>query len=88
MEEPISDPSHEDEFVNNLSLHGNICGPVAATINEAMFNLVISKWLQAFDSLKETNDYKSLSAAGSLFKNMVSVHAFSMLVIWLHLIDQ
>ncbi|CAL9065379.1 unnamed protein product [Musa banksii] len=71
MEEPISDPSHEDEFVNNLSFHGNICGPVAETINEAMFNLVISKWLQAFDSLKETNDYKSLSAAGSLFKNMI-----------------
>lgn len=88
MEEPISDPSHEDEFANNLSFHGNICGPVAETINEAMFNLVISKWLQAFDSLKETNDYKSLSAAGSLFKNMVSVHAFSMLVIWLHVIDQ
>ncbi|KAJ8499542.1 hypothetical protein OPV22_010094 [Ensete ventricosum] len=71
MEEPISDPSHENEFVNNLSFDGNICGPVAAIINEAMFNLVISKWLEAFDSLKETKDYKSLSAAGSSFKNMI-----------------
>lgn len=51
--------------------HGDICGPIAATMNEAMFLLVISKWRDAFDSLKETNDYKFLSASGSLMKDMV-----------------
>ena len=51
--------------------HGDICGPIAATMNEAMFLLVISKWHDAFDGLKETNDYKFLSASGSLMKDMV-----------------
>lgn len=40
-------------------------------MNESMFQLVISKWRSAFDALKETHDYKFLSAAGSLMKNMV-----------------
>ncbi|WOK95730.1 hypothetical protein Cni_G04437 [Canna indica] len=73
MQELISDPSHENLCGDNTSFHGDVCGPVAATINEAMFKFVISKWLEAFDSLKETNDYKSLSAAGSLFKNMIGM---------------
>ncbi|WJX14434.1 hypothetical protein P8452_04700 [Trifolium repens] len=50
---------------------GKICGPVEASLNESMFQLVISKWRQAYDGLKETNDYKFLSAAGSLLKNMI-----------------
>ena len=59
--------------VDKSSFHGNLCGPVAATVNEAMFYLVISKWRETFEGLKETNDHKSLSAAGSLMKNMVSM---------------
>lgn len=51
---------------------GDICGPVAETINEEMFNLVICRWRETFEGLKQTNDYKTLSAAGSLMKNMVS----------------
>jgi hypothetical protein len=47
------------------------CGPVAATLNEDMFNIVILKWRETYESLKETNDYKTLSAAGSLMKSMV-----------------
>ena len=51
---------------------GNICGPIAATMNESMFVLVISKWRYAFDGLKEINDHKFLSASGSLMKIMVN----------------
>lgn len=58
---------HDDKTL----FQGDICGPIAATMNEAMFLLVISKWRDAFEGLKETNDYKSLSTAGSLMKNMV-----------------
>ncbi|XP_078151328.1 timeless family protein isoform X2 [Carex rostrata] len=50
---------------------GDICGPVAETINEEMFNLVICRWRETFEGLKQTNDYKTLSAAGSLMKNMI-----------------
>lgn len=39
-----------------------------------MVLLLISKWRFAFDGLKETNDYKLLSAAGSLLKIMVNFH--------------
>ncbi|CAH8329047.1 unnamed protein product [Eruca vesicaria subsp. sativa] len=48
----------------------DICAPIAATINDRMFSLVISKWRSAFDGLKETKDFKFLSAAGSLVKTM------------------
>lgn len=48
-----------------------MCGPIAETLNESMFQLVISKWRYAFDGLKVTNDYKFLSAAGLLMKNLV-----------------
>lgn len=44
-------------------------------MNDSMFQLVISKWRYAFDGLKETHDYKFLSAAGSLLKIMV-IHYF------------
>ncbi|CAA2975871.1 Hypothetical predicted protein [Olea europaea subsp. europaea] len=50
---------------------GNMCGPIAETLNESMFQLVISKWRYAFDGLKVTNDYKFLSAAGLLMKNLI-----------------
>ncbi|OVA16539.1 Timeless protein [Macleaya cordata] len=53
------------------TFQGDICGPIAATLNEAMFLLVIYKWRSAFEGLKETNDYKFLSVAGSLMKNMI-----------------
>lgn len=50
---------------------GDVCGPIAQTMNELMFQLVVSKWRNAFDGLKETKDYKFLSAAGSLMKTMI-----------------
>lgn len=52
---------------------GNICGPIAETLNESMFQLVVSKWRNAFDGLKMTNDYKFLSAAGSLMKTLIRI---------------
>ncbi|CAM8896515.1 unnamed protein product [Rhodiola kirilowii] len=51
--------------------NGNICGPIASSMNESMFLLVISKWRQAFEGLKETNNYKFLSAAGSVMKTLI-----------------
>ncbi|XP_073109120.1 uncharacterized protein [Elaeis guineensis] len=71
MEGPMSEALPDHVNVKNLSFHGNLCGPIAATMNEAMFLLVMSKWREAFEGLKETSDYKSLSAAGSLMKNMI-----------------
>ncbi|KAL7003535.1 hypothetical protein U1Q18_004688 [Sarracenia purpurea var. burkii] len=50
---------------------GNMCGPISALMNESMFLLVISKWRYAYDGLKETKDYKFVSAAGSLMKIMI-----------------
>ncbi|RAL51437.1 hypothetical protein DM860_010939 [Cuscuta australis] len=50
---------------------GSICGPIAETLNESMFQLVNHKWRYAFDTLKETNDCKFLSAAGSFMKTML-----------------
>lgn len=52
---------------------GSICGPIAETLTESMFVMVISKWRYAFEGLKQTNDYKFLSAAGSLAKVMVII---------------
>nr|XP_027189879.1 protein timeless homolog isoform X3 [Cicer arietinum] len=52
-------------------ISGKVCGPIEASLNESMFQLVISKWRNAYDGLKETKDYKFLSAAGSLLKNMI-----------------
>ncbi|XP_028798783.1 protein timeless homolog isoform X2 [Neltuma alba] len=61
----------DDKDTLGTDFNGQICGPVAATMNEAMFQVVLSKWRHVFDGLKETNDYKFLSAAGSLMKNMI-----------------
>ncbi|XP_068659821.1 uncharacterized protein [Aristolochia californica] len=64
-----------DESADATLFHGGICGPIAATMNEAMFLLVISKWRDAFDGLKQTHDYKFLSAAGSIMKDMIRMLA-------------
>ncbi|CAK8573428.1 unnamed protein product [Lathyrus sativus] len=60
-----------DNDANASDFSGKICGPIEASLNESMFQLVISQWRQAYDGLKETNDYKFLSAAGSLLKSMI-----------------
>ncbi|KAI4348017.1 hypothetical protein L6164_008780 [Bauhinia variegata] len=60
-----------DKDADSTDFSGQICGPIAASMNDSMFQLVISKWRYAFDGIKETNDYKFLSAAGSLLKNMI-----------------
>ncbi|CAL4894934.1 unnamed protein product [Urochloa decumbens] len=70
-----SEVSPSNGHDDNLPFHGDICGPVAATLNEDMFNLVISRWRETYEGLKETNDYKTLSAAGSLMKTMVAKKA-------------
>ncbi|XP_024642189.1 protein timeless homolog isoform X2 [Medicago truncatula] len=61
----------DDNDADASDYSGKICGPIEASLNESMFQLVISKWRQAYDGLKETNDYMFLSAAGSLLKNMI-----------------
>lgn len=68
-----ADPSEavSDTHLDNTLFGGDICGPIAATMNESMFQLVISRWRVAFEGLKETHDYKFLSAAGCLMKYMV-----------------
>lgn len=71
-----------NEYADSTFFKGDICGPIAATMNEAMFLLVVLKWRNAFDGLKETNDYKFLSAAGSLMKNMVTFTSFLNLMFW------
>ncbi|VAH23136.1 unnamed protein product [Triticum turgidum subsp. durum] len=58
---------------DDLPFRGDICGPVAATLNEDMFNIVLSMWREAYEDLKQTKDYKTLSAAGSLMKNMIGM---------------
>ena len=73
MQRSPPEASLDDGVVDKSSFHGDLCGPIAATVNEAMFYLVISKWCETFEGLKETNDHKSLSAAGSLMKNMVNM---------------
>ncbi|KAH9307878.1 hypothetical protein KI387_035789, partial [Taxus chinensis] len=61
-----------DEKGNNDTLfRGLICGPLASTMNEAMFNMVISKWHYSFEALKETKDLKTLTTAGALIKEMI-----------------
>ncbi|KAL4348537.1 hypothetical protein GQ457_17G024620 [Hibiscus cannabinus] len=60
-----------EKCADNTFFQGDICGPIAASMNESMFQLVISRWRNAFEGLKETNDYKFLSAASSLLKNMI-----------------
>ncbi|XP_042038016.1 uncharacterized protein LOC121783898 [Salvia splendens] len=67
--------ANNEETANSLDddalFKGSICGPIAETLTESMFLLVTSKWRYAFEALKQTNDYKFLSAAGSLAKVMI-----------------
>ncbi|KAF7821199.1 protein timeless-like protein isoform X1 [Senna tora] len=65
--------NHGDKKADSIDFNGQICGPIAVTMNEAMFQLVISEWRHAFDGLKETNNFKFLSAAGSLMKKMIHI---------------
>ncbi|KAL7601712.1 hypothetical protein Lser_V15G22269 [Lactuca serriola] len=65
--------SSKDHDAESTLFEGNICGSISETMNEPMFLLVVSKWRSAFDGLKETNDYKFLSAAGSLMKIMINM---------------
>ncbi|KAL5813132.1 hypothetical protein ACOSQ3_028082 [Xanthoceras sorbifolium] len=69
-ETDTSEASAED-FAGSTLFKGNICGPIASSMDDSMFQLVISRWHHEFDGLKETNNYKFLSAAGSLMKNMI-----------------
>ncbi|GAB2265129.1 hypothetical protein Dimus_000195 [Dionaea muscipula] len=64
-------PASTDD--NDKSFKGNICEPIAASMNESMFQLVIEKWRFAFEGLKEMKSYKFLSAAGSLMKIMLQM---------------
>lgn len=59
------------ECSKSTKFRDDICGPIASSMDESMFQLVISRWRNAFDALKETKNYKFLSAAGSLMKSMV-----------------
>lgn len=65
--------SFKDHDAESTLFEGNICGAISETMNEPMFLLVVSKWRTAFDGLKETNDHKFLSAAGSLMKTMINM---------------
>lgn len=65
----VLDDTHDD----NTHFGGDICGPIAASMNESMFQLVFSHWRNTFEGLKETQNFKFLSAAGSVMKKMVIV---------------
>ncbi|OWM79610.1 hypothetical protein CDL15_Pgr023022 [Punica granatum] len=68
-----SSTSYSSNSEDSTNFKGNICGPIAASMNESMFLQVISRWRDAFDSLKETKDYEFLAASGSLLKAMVKM---------------
>lgn len=63
--------SSVDCHTDSTLVRGSICGPIAESLNESMFQLVTQKWRYAFDTLKESNDYKFLSVAGSFMRTMV-----------------
>jgi timeless len=63
--------NYEEKGYNDTLFQGLICGPIASTMNEAMFHVVVSKWYISFETLKETHDLKTLTAAGALVKEMV-----------------
>ncbi|WCJ36759.1 timeless family protein [Euphorbia peplus] len=60
-----------DKCEDRTLFNGDVCGPIAASMNESMFQLVISRWRNAFDGLKETKDYNFLCAASSVMKSMI-----------------
>ncbi|XP_024022343.1 uncharacterized protein LOC21394741, partial [Morus notabilis] len=61
----------DDAHADKTHFGGDMCGPIAASMNESMFQLVFSHWRNTFEGLKETHNFKFLSAAGSLMKNMI-----------------
>ncbi|XP_031093945.1 interaptin [Ipomoea triloba] len=63
--------SSVDCHTDSTLVRGSICGPIAESLNESMFQLVTQKWRYAFDTLKESNDYKFLSVAGSFMRTML-----------------
>ncbi|GAB4858390.1 hypothetical protein Ancab_009861 [Ancistrocladus abbreviatus] len=69
--EDHSTESHITDDGDSTLFKGEICGPIAASVNEPMFELVGAKWRYAFEGLKETKNFKFLSAAGSLMKIMI-----------------
>ncbi|CAO2827810.1 unnamed protein product [Amaranthus hypochondriacus] len=61
--------SVSDDYDDDSTLFkGELCGPIASTLNDSMFGLVIAKWQFAFDGLKEMKNNAFLSVAGSLLK--------------------
>lgn len=47
------------------------CGEIAATMDEEMFNMVVSRWREYADTIKEGKEFTALAAAGALLKDMV-----------------
>lgn len=66
VSEPLDDMQSE-----NTPFKGDVCAPIAATMKDSMFQLVFSNWREKFEGLKETQNFKFISVAGSLMKNMV-----------------
>ncbi|KAH7442845.1 hypothetical protein KP509_02G004400 [Ceratopteris richardii] len=50
---------------------GLLCGPIASTMDQDMFTMVVLQWHKFADLAKETNDWDSLSTTSSLFKEMI-----------------
>ncbi|GMH08931.1 hypothetical protein Nepgr_010771 [Nepenthes gracilis] len=69
----MTKPNVEVDRSDSPSFKGDISGPIAASMNDSMFELVIEKWRYAFEGLKETKNYKFLSAAGSLLRIMIQM---------------
>ncbi|KAG9448346.1 hypothetical protein H6P81_014474 [Aristolochia fimbriata] len=75
IEGSLSEATGNDETADATQFDGDICGPIAATMNETMFLQVTSKWQDAFDGPKQTRDYKFLFAAGLIMKDMIQMLA-------------
>lgn len=60
-----------DSRTDSTLFRGCICGPIAESLNESMFQLVLLRWRYSLETVKETNDRKFLYVAGSLMKTMV-----------------
>ncbi|MCO5566400.1 hypothetical protein L7F22_020077 [Adiantum nelumboides] len=58
---------------SNRSFQEQLCGPVASTMDQDMFVMVVSRWHAYSEAAKEANDWTSLSIASSLFKEMVKM---------------
>lgn len=47
------------------------CGEIAATMDEEMFNMVVARWREYAETIKEGKEFTALAAAGALLKDMV-----------------